>query len=57
MRNLHDRFRQAVNDPEFISYMEERENTLLYLDTDSYVKAWAESYVMEGKRAKLLSGN
>ena len=57
VRNLHDRFRQAVNDPEFISYMDERENTLLYLDTDSYVKAWAESYVMEGKRAKLLSGN
>jgi tripartite-type tricarboxylate transporter receptor subunit TctC len=57
VRNLHDRFRQAMNDPEFTSYMDDRENSLMYLGTEAYVKAWADSYVMEGKRAQLLSGN
>jgi len=54
---LHDRFRQAMNDPEFTSYMDDRENALMYLGTEAYAKAWAASYVEEAKRAKLLSGN
>ena len=57
VRNLHDRFRQAMNDAEVTAYMDERENTLMYLGTEAYIKAWAESYVMEGRRAKLLAGN
>jgi tripartite-type tricarboxylate transporter receptor subunit TctC len=54
---LHEGFRKAMNDPEFVAAMEERENALMYLGPDAYAKAWAASYVEEGKRARLLSGN
>ncbi len=51
---LHDGFRKALEDPAFVKAMEERENALLYLGTDDYKKAWAESYVVEGERVKLM---
>lgn len=57
VKRLHDGFRKAVEDPEFVASMDERENAVLYLGPDDYAKAWAASYVQEGTRAKMLSGN
>jgi tripartite-type tricarboxylate transporter receptor subunit TctC len=57
VERLHEGFRKAVADPEFARAMDERENAILYLGPDEYEKAWAASYVEEGKRAKMLSGN
>jgi len=57
VQRLHGGFQKAMTDPEFVSAMEERENAILYLGPDDYAKAWAASYVEEGKRAKLLADN
>lgn len=57
VEKLHQGFKKAMNDTAFIQSMDKRENAVMYLGPQDYAKAWADSYVEEGKRAKLLTGN
>ncbi len=54
VRTLHDGFRKAMDDPAFLSVMDNMENQIMYLGPEAYNKAWAASYVEEGERAKKL---
>lgn len=54
---LHQGFKKAMDEPDFIASMDRRENAIMYLGPKDYAKAWADSYAEEGKRAKLLTGN
>lgn len=52
VKALHDGFRKATNDPDFMAPMEELEHPILYLGTQEYAKAWAASNVEEGERVR-----
>lgn len=52
VKALHDGFRKATTDPDFIAAMEEMEHPILYLGTQDYAKAWAASNVEEGERVR-----
>ena len=49
---LHDGFRKAMEDPAFVSVMDEMENPIMYLGPEAYEKAWAASYIDERERAR-----
>lgn len=57
VQKLHDGFKKAIAEPTFIESMDNRENAIMYLGPKEYTAAWAESYIEEGKRAKLLMEN
>ncbi len=57
VRRLHDGFRKAMNDPEFLAKMDEMENPLLYQGPDEYAKSWARYYVEEGERVRRFLSN
>lgn len=54
---LHRGFKKAMDEASFIEVMNQRENAIMYLGSDDYEKAWATSYIEEGKRAEMLSDN
>jgi tripartite-type tricarboxylate transporter receptor subunit TctC len=57
VQKLHDGFKKAMDENVFLESMNQRENAVMYLGSADYVKAWAESYIEEGKRAKMLADN
>jgi len=54
VQTLHDGFKKAMDEPNFQESMAKRENAIMYLGPQDYAKAWAQSYIEEGKRAKML---
>lgn len=53
-KTLHDGFRKATTDPDFLAAMEEMEHPILYLGTQDYAKAWAASNIEEGERVRKI---
>lgn len=49
---LHDGFRKAMNDPEFIATMDQLEHPILYVGPEDYAKAWAASDIEERERVR-----
>lgn len=50
LKALHDGFRKATNDPEFIATMDQLEHPILYLNSQDYAKAWTASNLEERDR-------
>jgi len=52
IKTLHEGFRKATNDPEFIAAMEQMEHPILYLGPEDYAKAWVASDLEERERVR-----
>jgi tripartite-type tricarboxylate transporter receptor subunit TctC len=57
VRKLHDGFRKAVNDPEFLAKMDEMENPILYQGPEEFTRSWARYYQEEGERVRRFLTN
>jgi len=49
---LHDGFRKALSDPDFVATLDQLEHPILYLDSQDYAKAWAASDIEERERVR-----
>jgi tripartite-type tricarboxylate transporter receptor subunit TctC len=49
---LHDAFKKAMEEPDFLSTMEKYDMPVLYQNSEDYAKFWADAYVEAGVQVK-----
>jgi tripartite-type tricarboxylate transporter receptor subunit TctC len=49
---LHDAFKKSLDDPNFLSVMDNYQMPIMYQNTGDFTKYWADSYIEAGEQVK-----